>query len=255
VRIRLPALALIALAGCRPVIQLPSEPLVYVLPSPDLPEASATPDAIPEKEKPLIVLPAAPGLTQAGHDLILEFETDGRSGYKARPEWPRGQSGVTVGIGYDCGYMSATVVRQDWHRLTPPDPDRLATTAGITGQKASAKLSSVRDVLVQWEFAIDVFDNIDVAREFASCRHAYTDFDELRANAQAALISLGFNRGYQMSGPARSEMRAIRDLVPKRDYDGMAAQLRKMVRVWKGTVNERGLTRRRLAEARLMETP
>jgi GH24 family phage-related lysozyme (muramidase) len=58
-----------------------------------------------------------------------------------------------------------------------------------------------------------------------------------------------------MMGANRSEMREIRTLVPKKDYAGIAQQLRKMVRVWAGTSVQRGLTRRRFAEAKLVETP
>jgi GH24 family phage-related lysozyme (muramidase) len=58
-----------------------------------------------------------------------------------------------------------------------------------------------------------------------------------------------------MSGPNRLEMRAARDLVPEARLRGMAIQFRKMIRVWRGTSIEKGMTRRRIAEAKLLETP
>ena len=31
-----------------------------------------------------------------------------------KPVWPKGQSGVTIGIGYDVGYASKPQLRADW---------------------------------------------------------------------------------------------------------------------------------------------
>ncbi len=236
-----------------------SEPVL----GPASPSPSPPVSVIPERDKTAITLPPPPILTSAGqtlllstggHELVLEFETGGRSGYNPLPEWPVAASGVTVGIGYDCGYYSRGVILSDWQALIDHDKTRLAATSGVTGQRAKAKVMELRDIFVRWAIAVNVFDTVDVAREFASAKLAMPGFEDLRPNAQAALISLGFNRGWGMSGPNRVEMRAIRDLVPSRDYEGIANQLRKMVHVWAGTSIERGMTRRRFAEAALVET-
>lgn len=55
-----------------------------------------------------------------------------------------------------------------------------------------------------------------------------------------------------MSGDNRLEMRNIRLLVPKKDYKGIAEEIRKMKRIWVGK-NMDGLLRRRDAEANLVE--
>ena len=95
-----------------------------------------------------------------------------------------------------------------------------------------------------------------MARTYAQCQRAFPGFDELRPNAQAALVSLVFNRGASMIGDGRREMRAIRDRgVPARDYDGIAAEFRAMTRVWQGTEIYNGMRRRRYAEADLVATP
>jgi hypothetical protein len=278
-RFRLLALAL-ALAGCQPVLEPPPEPSPtpepVIQPADLAPEAPIVKDAevpkvvpsptpfIPESEKPAIVLPSPPPLTAAGkqlllssggRELVLEFETGGRQGYDPHPEWPGGASGVTEGIGYDNGYYSKQVILSDWAALPLRDRTRLSETAGITGQRARAKRQEVKDIFVQWAIATDVFDRVDVAREYSNAKRAVPGFEDLRPNAQAAWISLGFNRGWQMSGPNRLEMRAARDCAPKRDYEGMAIQFRKMIRVWRGTTIEKGMTRRRIAEAKLLETP
>ena len=56
-----------------------------------------------------------------------------------------------------------------------------------------------------------------------------------------------------MQGDSRLEMRNIRVLVPKRDYKGIAQELRKMKRIWEGKGLD-GLLARREAEAKLVET-
>lgn len=285
-RFRLHALALTACAtcctafvsSCQPVLEPPpsvvSEPVIEQRDiEPDapivnenvVPKATPAPTPfVPEADKPAIVLPPPPPLSAAGkqlllssggRELVLEFETGGRSGYDPHPEWPGGSSGVTEGIGYDNGYYSRKVILSDWAALRVSDRTRLADTAGITGQRARTKRQEVKDIVVQWQLATDVFDRVDVAREFANAKRAIPGFEDLRPNAQAAWLSLGFNRGWQMSGPNRLEMRTARDFAPKRDYEGMAIQFRKMIRVWRGTSIEKGMTRRRLAEAKLLETP
>lgn len=194
-------------------------------------------------------------LSSNGRALVLEFETGGREGYDPHPEWPGGASGVTVGIGYDCGYYSPKVILSDWAPLKTNDRTRLAAASGLTGQRAHVRKNEVHDIFVQWAIATDVFDRVDVAREFSNAKHVIPGFEDLRPNAQAAWISLIFNRGSGMSGPNRQEMRVARDLVPGRDYEGMAHQFVKMKRVWAGTSIERGMYRRRDAEAKLILTP
>ena len=201
--------------------------------------------------------PPAPALSPAGRALIYEFEVGGRSGYNPRPEAPDARaSGVTWGIGYDGHQNAPKVITADWQALGDPTAQRLAATHPYYGKSAQAHLHEVHDILVAFGVASDVFDRIDVAREFAAARRAYGPaFDALRPNAQAALISNGFNRGYSTVGANRTELRAIVSLVPSKDYDGMAAQLQTSARVWRGTTIENGMRRRRFAEAALMRTP
>jgi hypothetical protein len=200
--------------------------------------------------KPIVALPSPPTLTPVAEKMI----TDGE-GYDYRPTWAGGSSGVDVGYGYDMGYYSSTVIRQDWRALPQLDCTRLAAVSGITGRAAERLIKALHDIFVEKGIGTAVFRNVDVAREYASCKKAFPGFEKLRPNAQGALISLTFNRGSGMTGPNRLEMRNIRDYgVPKQDYDYMADQLRKMSRVWRGTAIEAGMKNRRYAEAKLMLT-
>ena len=205
----------------------------------------------------LLRAPPPPAVSPAGLSLILDFEVGDDTGayynrHLRNPEWPGAASGVTIGIGYDCGYNSATVIRGDWNQLA--DRERLAATAGVTGQRAKALIPSVRDILVSWELAQGVFSEVTLARFWGLCQRTWPGFDNLRPNAQAALLSLTFNRGSSMVGGNRREMRNIRDMTASKDYAGMAEQIRLMERIWRNTPDGPGLIRRREAEAKLMLT-
>lgn len=222
----------------------------------ELPTPTPAP-TVAEADKPTIALPPAPVLSDAGYQLILDFEVGGGQRYYdrylIRPTWPGAASGVTVAIGYDLGYNSKAVILSDWSALA--ERQRLANVAGVTGTKARSRVAEVRDILIAWELASKVFNDVTVSKFYSQALRAFPEMDRLHPNAQAALVSLVFNRGPGMSGPNRKEMRNIRDIVPKRDYDGIAYELRMMIRIWRGMDVEAGLTRRRLAEAKLVLTP
>lgn len=189
--------------------------------------------------------------------MILDYEVGGGESYYnrflKRPTWPGYASGVTVGVGYDLGYNTRSVILMDWEALE--EANRLAAVSGVKGKAAKARVDEVRDILIQWELAEEVFNKTTLVKFWNLTARKVPGFLHLRPNAQAALVSLGFNRGWSLSGDRRKEMREIVRLAPKADYNGMAYQIRKMKRIWKGSSVEKGLSRRREAEARLMETP
>jgi hypothetical protein len=256
------ALVTLLLSGCRqqPAQAKPpaqeSTPAVQTPTAPPHPFAPASVEVI--AKAPLFALPPSPELSPAGESLVLNQETGGQRVYNRSPypEWPEGQSGITVGIGYDCSTNSAAVIRGDWSMLGAANASRLAATHPYAGQRAEAHLRDVRDILVSWSNATQVFDTVDVARTFRQCQHAFAGFDDLRPNCQAALVSLVFNRGASMIGDGRREMRAIRDNgVPSRDYGYIAAEFRAMIRIWVGTSIYDDMRDRRRAEAALVLTP
>ena len=193
-------------------------------------------------------------------ELILEFEVGGGQEYYEkllqRPTWPEGQSGITIGIGYDIGYNSynsVEVFNKDWQKLGDVDRKRLSDCCGLTGELAKQRLASVRDIIISWELAWQVFNVVTVPKFYNLTKKAFPGFEELPADVQGGLVSLVFNRGTSMEGDSRREIRAIRDLVPKKDVKGIADQIRHMKRIWVGTSIEQGIARRRDAEADLIE--
>lgn len=195
---------------------------------------------------------------RAAAALTLRWEVTSPAFYRKRlylPVWPGGASGVTWGIGYDGGHQTRPVIVDDWH--DHGEVDRLGSTAGITGRDAQAALPRFRDIATPFDHASRVFEERSLVEYERRTERAFRNgFTDLRPNACGALVSLVYNRGAAMTGDSRREMRNIRDnCVPKQDYACIAAELRSMKRLWRGTVNENGLSARREAEAILTETP
>lgn len=201
--------------------------------------------------------PAEAACRRAAASLIIRWEVSSVARYNRAlrfPIWPGGASGVTWGIGYDGGHQTSTVIADDWQAHA--QAARLASTAGITGSSAKAILSRYRDIPTAYDYASRIFEDRSLIEYERRSRRAFgPGFDSLRPNACAAMVSLVYNRGAAMTGDSRREMRALRDdCIPDQNYACMAEQLRSMKRLWRGTVNENGLSARREAEALLAET-
>lgn len=190
--------------------------------------------------------------------LILEFEIGGGKEYYEKflqhPTWPEGQSGITIGIGYDLGYNTVEVFNQDWQKLGDVEQKRLSDCCGLKEDAAKERLASVKDIIVPWELAWEVFNVVTVPKFYNFTKEAFPGFENLAADVQGGLVSLVFNRGTSMQGKRRVEMRVVRDLVTKKNVLLIAEQIRKMKRIWLGTSIENGMTRRREAEADLIES-
>jgi hypothetical protein len=193
----------------------------------------------------------------AGLKWIVNFEIGSEAYYNRRlkhPVWPGGASGVTIGVGYDLGYCSAAQMRRDWGgRIPDADLISLAKVCRLKGQEARAKvsLSAIKAVSVPLESARRVFYSASLPNYAAKCLKAYPGVEKLPADAQAALLSLVFNRGTAKSGSKRKEMKAIGSLVVDADLDGIADQIVSMKRLWEGRGLD-GLLLRRDREAKLV---
>jgi hypothetical protein len=195
-------------------------------------------------------------LSKAGLKLILDYEVGGGEVYYkkalARPSWPGGESGVTIGIGYDLGYTPRERFLGDWPALEDSDRDRLAATIGVKGLRARERAKEVRDIDVPWPMAFEVFQRRTIPFWIDQTRKAFPGVDDLPWDVLGAMTSLVFNRGPSMIGDSRREMRDIRDAIIHHDLGRVAKALRSMKRLWKGKGLD-GLLARRDAEARLVE--
>ncbi len=193
-------------------------------------------------------------LSDKARDLIFKFEDLDQPG-----AWPGGESGITIGIGYDLGFATAAQFKSDWGDFLPAgDCDALTAVIGLTGQNAKARAASLKAIVIKRADAERVFMERSVPAAQKETETAFPGVDALPPDAQGALVSLIYNRGGRMTDrdpktQDRREMRAIRDAVARGDLKEIAAQLRSMKRLWEGK-GLGGLLKRRDAEADLVES-
>jgi hypothetical protein len=189
-------------------------------------------------------------------DALVAFEISSPKYYErhlARPVWPGGESGVTIGIGYDLGTVATSEFSADWRAYLPvADMAALTKVVGYQGARARNALPSVKSVVVTFDPAEKVFYLTTLPKVAVETRRLYPGTEKLPPDAAGALVSLVYNRGTRLEGDTRKEMRAIRALVPNIDLAGIAAQLRSMKRLWDPD-DLPGLIARREAEAVLVE--
>ena len=195
--------------------------------------------------------------------LILEFEVGGGEHYYNKflknPAWPGEQSGVTIGVGYDLGYVNKAEFSEDWKDLPKETFDRLYKVVGIKGYNAKNLIRGLKDISIPWDLSLKVFNNKTVNKFYNLTRQTFPNFDNLPEDAKGGLVSLVFNRGAALEGDRRREMKLIRDgmkLVSNYDQKALtfiANQIRNMKRIWIGGSIEKGMSRRRDAEAKLIE--
>jgi GH24 family phage-related lysozyme (muramidase) len=191
--------------------------------------------------------------------LLYNYEVGGGKSYYdkylSKFTWPGGASGPTIGIGVDCGYYTKDELAKIFNFLDNKQIKLIQGASGKTGQTGKEYTKTLREagIVVSWDQAQEIFKTLTWPKFAKLAEKAFPGLDELCDNAYGALVSLVFNRGSSMTGDSRLEMRNIRDLVPKKNYKGIAKELRKMKRIWQGKGLD-GLIERREAEAQLVET-
>jgi GH24 family phage-related lysozyme (muramidase) len=188
-------------------------------------------------------------MTEKAKRLILSFE-----GLDQPYKWPRGDSGISIGRGYDLGYVTPSEFAADWADYLPAETiERLKKVCGLKGESARRVATRFADIWITPESADAVFERNMLPKQMWRTIIAFPGVEELPADAQGALVSLVYNRGTAMEGDRRMEMRTIRDAVKFGDLVTIAKQLRSMKRLWIGKGLD-GLLRRRDAEAALVES-
>ena len=200
-----------------------------------------------------------PSLTAAGVTFIAREEVSSPDLYRKlyrRPIWPGGESGITIGIGYDLRFVNEATLKADWGaHLSPETLAALGPTLGKQGSEAL--LARARDAVdVPLPAAMTVLVRRSLPAHIDRARGAYPQIDDLPAPRQAALASLVYNRGagLQDTKPLevqnRREMREIQRLLTTGRLDEVADQIDAMVRLW-DPAKAGGLIKRRRREATL----
>jgi hypothetical protein len=189
-------------------------------------------------------------------DMLIGFEVSSEAQYNRsyqKPIWPGGESGVTVGIGYDLGFNNRATIAAAWKDFVSPSTlSMLQSVAGLTGGEAKSALAGTRSVVIDYTTALSVFYQTTLPIYARRTKDVYAGMEKLPPDAQGALLSLVYNRGESITGPSRTEMKNIAGLVAAQDLKGIAKQIRNMKRLWQGK-NLPGLLARRDQEAALVE--
>ena len=209
-------------------------------------------------------------ISERAASLIIQHETGGRlyydTVYRGRPVWPVGWSGVTIGFGYNLGYVSAAEFDRDWAALGQDERARFARTTGRHGGRDDeaamrALLATVQDIRIAWEAGEAVFRAATLPKFTRATVAALANTAQLSPDALGALVSLTFNRGARY-GKARDpgdpldryrEMRGISAAMAEGRFADIPSLIRLMKRVWRGTAIEAEMLRRRENEALLFE--
>lgn len=205
---------------------------------------------------PSKVSPSPLKISDLAKRFIVAFEVSSEATYKAkyyRPIWPGGRSGVTIGIGYDLGYVRQDDFQKAWSvYLEKSRLEELAGTCGKTGIVAQEAVASVASIQVGWEIASKQFED-ELQRYVALAQRSLPNFSSLSEHCRGALVSLVYNRGpsFDAGGDRYAEMRNIRAHMESKSVLRIPAELRAMARIWPEV---KGLQRRRAAEADLFES-
>ena len=212
----------------------------------DLPQISNSSE--PKKEKSYLDYDWNP---------VIEFETGGRYYYERflkKMTWPKGESGITMGIGADLGYMSQDEFDKHFSSFfTEDESSKLKSVIGLKGENAKNALSKVKGIELSWDNASKAFVSWTLPKFWKLTNALWPKMDELSEKAQIALVSIVFNRGSSTKGASRVEMVNIKELVANKDYRGIAEQIRNMKRLWANKGLD-GLIKRREQEAKMVES-
>jgi GH24 family phage-related lysozyme (muramidase) len=195
-------------------------------------------------------------ISKASLNALIAFEVTSKAAYNSRyknPIWPSGESGITIGIGYDIGYSTVAQFKKDWEgKITASHLLLLSEACGKTGTTAKNLLPRFKNAVVNYEDACDVFHQVTLPAYSRKTRSTYPGVQKLPPDAQGALLSLVYNRGTKLEGDSRKEMQNIVAAVASGDLGKIAREIRAMKRLWKGKGLD-GLLARRDAEAAMVE--
>jgi hypothetical protein len=201
--------------------------------------------------------PSSRAISDRASNMIVSLEVSSRRRYEARyrrPIWPGGESGVTIGIGYDLRFANEHFLQRDWGALLSADMiDTLQPVLRLGPMQARDALPSVQSVDVPWDAALSQFRAF-IPYPTKQTEDAFPNCAELNDDSFGALVSLVYNRGAAMprNSQRRREMREIRDLMRDKNFEAVPGKIREMKRLWSADTQP-GLHIRRDLEAALFE--
>ena len=202
--------------------------------------------------------PSKRAISQRATEIIIRLEVGSKERYESRyqaPIWPKGESGVTIGIGYDLRYATLSLLKRDWGALIDNTIlHEFEPALGMRGANAAAMTPRFSNIRIPWNAAITQF-NAYLPYAIADTEEIFPNSSKLSDDSLGALVSLVYNRGKALPSkkPSRREMVAIHDLMVLSNFAPIPNQIRSMKRLWT-TKDSRGLVIRRKIEAELFES-
>ena len=214
-------------------------------------------EALIQPKLPLVPVGASMVISAKSLDLIVNAEVTSKEVYTQKyqsPIWPGGDSGVTVGIGFDCGYCSKQELADAWGTtLSAAQLSLLQSTCGKKGAGCKDLISGLKSVKINYDAAVKVFYQHTLPACARDVKRTYPGIEKLPPDTQGAILSLVYNRGYLINDTdRRKEMKALKPIIAAGNLSGIAAQLRSMKRLW-DPKKQKGLITRRENEALLAE--
>lgn len=214
-------------------------------------------EALIQPKLPPIPIGASMVISAKSLDLIVNAEVTSKEVYNQKyqsPIWPGGDSGVTVGIGFDCGYCSKQELADAWGTtLSASQLSLLQSTCGKKGATCKELIPGLKSVKIAYDAAVKVFYQHTLPACARDVKRTYPGIEKLPPDTQGAILSLVYNRGYLINDTdRRKEMKALKPIIAAGDLQGIAAQLRSMKRLW-DPKKQKGLITRRENEALLAE--
>lgn len=199
-----------------------------------LPGDAAWPPAAPVVSAPLLAGVPADIPAEAYH-LILDSE-----GIDQPFRWPGLDSGISLGPGMDLSAETVAELHEAFDPyLTAEQLARLEKAVGKSGPAAEALAAQYRDIHITREMTDDVFYRVIVPKYYRQMVRAFPGIEKFPGAAQGAVLSCGYNRGWDTRGPRRVEMADIARICaqagsPARPAEvrAIAAALKSMERLW-----------------------
>lgn len=156
-----------------------------------------------------------------------------------------GDSGITIGYGYDLGQQSKTQIATDLQGLyTEDEIKRFQSVSGLKTHNAINNLYKVNDIQISKENALKL-SSISKKRYAQDTYDIYPEVINLHPHCQGALLSIIYNRGNSLNGERRIEMRNIQIHLKNMKYEKISNEIISMKRLW----TDGGLLSRREKEA------
>ncbi len=198
-------------------------------------------------------------ISERAAKLIVSFEVTDQKAYQQKYQgaiWPQGQSGITIGIGYDVGYVTKVWLHEDWDGLVEPTQLSLLEIAcEVPGPRAQGMLPRLSSIKIPWSTAYQEFRERVLPLYISETLSALPNSDKLSDDCLGALVSLVYNRGATFKGTTDryAEMRDIHLHMVQERFDLIPGDLRAMKHIWADLPSMKGLVIRRELEAKLFE--